>query len=280
MGRSGRVFGTTASDKLGSTVKRSPRTRSSTASTAAKPSAPGLSKQQCLSQLTCSDAHERALRRAGCSRIAGVDEVGRGALFGPVVAAAVILPEDCSALAAMGLRDSKQLSAAAREALDAVIRDCAVAYAIAEVDAVMIDTVNIYQATRIAMLRAVRQLAPAPDHLLLDAMLIDHPCAQTKLIYGDAISLSIAAASVIAKVYRDGLMTALDREHPQYGLAAHKGYGTPTHRRAIMEHGPTALHRFSFAPVSSFHAHRAVMRPDVQASIVVEQHALVEEPAE
>lgn len=209
----------------------------------------------------------------GRSRVAGVDEVGRGALFGPVVAAAVILPEDCSTLAAMGLRDSKQLTAAARETLNAVIRDCAVAYAIAEVDAATIDAVNIYQATRMAMLQAVRQLSPAPDHLLLDAMLIDYTCPQTKLIYGDAISLSIAAASVIAKVHRDGLMIALDQEHPQYGLAAHKGYGTPIHRRAIMEHGPTPLHRFSFAPVSSFHALRLVMRPRLQASIFMEEPA-------
>jgi ribonuclease HII len=255
-------------------VNRSSRTRLVTTASNAKQNARVGSKQQRLRQLTCSDTHEQALRMSGCTRIAGVDEVGRGALFGPVVAAAVILPEDCSALAAMGLRDSKQLTATAREALDAVIRACAVAYAVAEVDAVTIDTVNIYQATRLAMLRAVRQLSPAPDHLLLDAMLIDHPCAQTKLIYGDAISLSIAAASVIAKVYRDALMTTLHHEHPQYGLAAHKGYGTPSHRRAILEHGPTPLHRFSFAPVSSFHADRAVMRPNAQVSIFVEEPAL------
>lgn len=265
-------FVTMAFDRLGVTVKRSPRTRSDTATAAVKAGVRSASKQQRLKQLVCSDAHERALRHAGCSRIAGVDEVGRGALFGPVVAAAVILPEDCSALAAMGLRDSKQLTAAAREALDAVIRDCAIAYAIAEVDATTIDAVNIYQATRMAMLRAVRELSPAPDHLLLDAMLIDHPCTQTKLIYGDAISLSIAAASVIAKVHRDRLMTELDSEHPQYGLAEHKGYGTPTHRRAILQHGPTSLHRFSFAPVSSFHALRLVMRPGLKASISVEEH--------
>jgi ribonuclease HII len=99
------------------------------------------------------------------------------------------------------------------------------------------------------MLLAVQQLAPAPDHLILDAMLIDHPCAQTKLYYGDALCLSIAAASVVAKVYRDALMRELDQQHPQYGLASHKGYATPEHRKALTEHGPCPLHRRSFGPV-------------------------------
>jgi ribonuclease HII len=181
--------------------------------------------------------------------IAGVDEVGRGALFGPVVAAAVILPECLDSLASAGLRDSKQLIREQREELDQHIRSMAIALCIAEIDAETIDRVNIYQATRMAMLAAVLGLATEPDHLLIDAMRIDHPCRQTKLIYGDSLSLSIAAASVVAKVHRDALMRQLDTLHPGYGLASHKGYGTPEHRRALAEFGPSTLHRRSFAPV-------------------------------
>jgi ribonuclease HII len=125
----------------------------------------------------------------------------------------------------------------------------ALACCIAEVDADTIDRINIYQASRMAMLQAVQGLAVTPDHLLIDAMRLDHPCPQTKLIYGDALSLSIAAASVVAKVHRDALMRQLDELHPGYGLASHKGYGTPEHRRALAEHGPSVLHRRTFAPV-------------------------------
>jgi ribonuclease HII len=202
-----------------------------------------------LKQLICSDAPEQALRYHGFQRIAGVDEVGRGALFGPVVAAAVILPECLDELAEAGLKDSKQLLREQREELDLKIRRMALAVSVAEVDAATIDRVNIYQASRIAMLEAVLGLTLIPDHLLIDAMRLDHPCRQTKLIYGDALSLSIAAASVIAKVHRDALMRELDTVHPGYGLASHKGYGTPEHRRALVEIGPCALHRRSFAPV-------------------------------
>lgn len=206
-------------------------------------------KQQMLRQLICSDAPEQALRYYGFQRIAGVDEVGRGALFGPVVAAAVILPECLDELAEAGLKDSKQLLREQREELDLKIRAMALSISVAEVDAATIDRVNIYQASRIAMLEAVLGLAISPDHLLIDAMRIDHPCRQTKLIYGDALSLSIAAASVIAKVHRDALMRELDAVHPGYGLASHKGYATPEHRRALTEIGPCPLHRRSFAPV-------------------------------
>lgn len=125
----------------------------------------------------------------------------------------------------------------------------ALAVCVAEIDAATIDRVNIYQATRMAMLAAVVGLSVAPDHLLIDAMRLDHPCKQTKLIYGDALSLSIAAASVIAKVHRDALMREMDVTHPEYGLASHKGYGTPEHRRALVEFGPSPLHRRTFAPV-------------------------------
>jgi ribonuclease HII len=206
-------------------------------------------KQQMLKQLVCSDAPEQALRYHGFRTIAGVDEVGRGALFGPVVAAAVILPERMKGLARAGLKDSKQLTREQREKLDRRIRKMALAVSVAEVDAETIDRVNIYQATRMAMLAAVLGLTVVPDHLLIDAMRLDHPCRQTKLIYGDALSLSIAAASVVAKVHRDALMRQLDAVHPGYGLASHKGYGTPKHRRALVEIGPCALHRRSFAPV-------------------------------
>ena len=209
---------------------------------------PATAKQRMLKQLICSDAPEQALRHRGFRLIAGIDEVGRGALFGPVVAAAVILPEDCAHLAPAGLKDSKQMPREDRESMDVEIRTIALAFAIAEVDAATIDRINIYQATRVAMLTAVQSLTLAPDHLLIDAMRLDHPCAQTRLIYGDSLSLSIAAASVIAKVHRDALMRTLDLEHPQYGLASHKGYATPEHRRALLAHGPTPLHRLSFAP--------------------------------
>jgi ribonuclease HII len=125
----------------------------------------------------------------------------------------------------------------------------ALAFSIAAVDAETIDRINIYQASRLAMRLAVEQLTVLPDHLIIDALRIDYPCAQTKLFYGDALSLSIAAASVVAKVYRDAMLRDFDAQFPQYGLAQHKGYGTPEHRRALKEHGPCPLHRRSFAPV-------------------------------
>ncbi len=208
-------------------------------------------KLRMLRALCCDASYEQAAREGGARAIAGVDEVGRGALFGPVVAAAVILPEGChaEALQAAGLRDSKQLEAAERERLAAMVRGCAVAVAIAEIDAATIDRVNIYQATKLAMLRAVEELAPAPDHLLIDALRIAHPCAQTSIVYGDSRSLSIAAASVVAKVYRDARMCALHQEFPVYGLHEHKGYSTPEHQRALLRHGPSRLHRQSFRPV-------------------------------
>jgi ribonuclease HII len=208
-------------------------------------------KQRMLKQLICTDAPEQALRYCGYKQIAGVDEVGRGALFGPVVAAAVILPERMAGLARAGLKDSKQMTREDRERLDKRIRKIALAVSVAEVDARTIDLVNIYQATRQAMLMAVTMLGVEPDHLLIDAMRVDHVCPQTKLFYGDALSLSIAAASVVAKVHRDQRMREMDLLHPEYGLASHKGYATPEHRRALKLHGPCALHRKTFAPVAA-----------------------------
>ena len=225
-----------------------------------------------LKLLICSDAPEQALRYRGFRSIAGVDEVGRGALFGPVVAAAVILPERLGPLARAGLKDSKQLTREQREKLDRRIRRTALACSIAEVDAETIDRVNIYQATRIAMLAAVHGLALAPDHLLIDAMRLDHPCAQTRLFYGDALSLSIAAASVVAKVHRDRLMRELDAQHPGYGLASHKGYGTPEHRRSLAALGPCALHRRSFAPV------RALIQGELEVTGLLFDHAQLDDP--
>ncbi len=208
-------------------------------------------KLRMLRSLLCDESFERAAREEGAQRVAGIDEVGRGALFGPVVAAAVILPQDCNreALQAAGLRDSKQLEPEDRERLAHLVRGCAVAVAIQEVDAATIDRINIYQATKLAMLRAVEGLAPAPDHLLIDALKLNHPCRQTSIVYGDARSLSIAAASVVAKVYRDARMCALHQEFPAYGLHEHKGYSTPEHQRALLRHGPSRLHRRSFRPV-------------------------------
>jgi ribonuclease HII len=229
-------------------------------------------KQRMLKLLVCSDAPEQALRYRGFRAIAGVDEVGRGALFGPVVAAAVILPERLGGLARAGLKDSKQLTREQREKLDRRIRRCALAVSVAEVDAETIDRVNIYQATRIAMLAAVQGLGLAPDHLLIDAMRLDHSCAQTRLFYGDALSLSIAAASVIAKVHRDRLMRELDVQHPGYGLASHKGYGTPEHRRQLRELGPCPLHRRTFAPV------RAVITGEPEVPELLFDDALLDEP--
>ena len=208
-------------------------------------------KLKMLKMLVCSDAPEQALRYRGYRLIAGVDEVGRGALYGPVVAAAVILPQRMAGLARAGLKDSKQLDQKDRERLDRQIRKSAVAVAVAEIDAATIDRINIYQASRIAMEMAVSRLSVSPDHLLMDAMRVDHPCPQTKLLYGDALCLSIAAASVVAKVYRDALMRELHDLHPQYGLASHKGYGTPEHRKALAEYGPSLLHRRSFGPVKA-----------------------------
>jgi ribonuclease HII len=204
-------------------------------------------KMRMLRSLACGNKYEKLARAQGAALIAGVDEVGRGALFGPVVAAAVILPQDTRI---RGLRDSKQLLPEDRERLARIVEARAIAVAIEEVDAETIDRVNIYQASRMAMTAAVMRLAPQPDHLLIDALLLDLPHAQTSIIYGDSLSISIAAASVVAKVYRDRRMCELDREYPGYGLASHKGYATPEHRAALKNLGPCPLHRKSFAPVA------------------------------
>ncbi|MGD0732468.1 MAG: ribonuclease HII [Terracidiphilus sp.] len=196
----------------------------------------------------CGFALENAARRTGALRIAGLDEVGRGPLFGPVVAAAVILPKGCRF---DGLTDSKQLTEKKRDQLEPEIRLNAIAWAIAAVDAETIDRINIRQASLLAMRLAVQQLALSPDFLLIDGRdTIDWPCPQQAVIQGDARSLSIAAASVLAKVYRDRMLVELDSHFPGYGLASHKGYCCPQHIDALARLGPTPLHRKSYQPVA------------------------------
>lgn len=194
----------------------------------------------------CSARFERDARQHGWMRIAGVDEAGRGSLFGPVVAAAVILNPRRRIV---GLDDSKKLQPERRGELAPRIQEHALAWAIAEIDASRIDAWNIYQASRQAMMAAISRLRPLPDYLLLDAMEVDLPIEQKSLIHGDARSVSIAAASILAKVERDRRMTEFDALYPQYGLAQNKGYSTPDHLEALRLFGPTPLHRFSYAPV-------------------------------
>ena len=196
----------------------------------------------------CGWTLEEAARGRGALRIAGLDEVGRGPLFGPVVAAAVVL---ASGFQFDGLTDSKKLSEKRRNKLDLEIRANAIAFAIAEVDAEAIDRINIRQASLLAMRRAVEQLALSPDFLLIDGRdTIDWECPQRAVIRGDAMSFSIAAASVLAKVHRDRLLVKLDGEFPGYGLAKHKGYCCPAHLAALARLGPTPLHRKSYRPVA------------------------------
>jgi ribonuclease HII len=193
-------------------------------------------------------ALRRRLFRSGARLVAGVDEVGMGPLAGPVVAAAVVLPPR---VVLPGLDDSKRLAPETRERLAAAIRAQALALALGEVWPEEIDRRNIYRAGLEAMRRAVLALPLVPDHVLVDARTIpDIAPAQTPLVGGDARDGSIAAASVVAKVYRDGIMVRLDAEFPGYGFAEHKGYATASHRRALRLRGPTPMHRRSFASVS------------------------------
>ncbi len=215
------------------------------------PMSAGAAKMRLLKGLKCTQKFEKRAWAAGAKLVAGVDEVGRGCLFGPVVAAAVILEPGHRI---RGLRDSKLIAEETREALAVKIRAHAVAIAIASVDVETIDRINIYHASRMAMLQAVAQLEPLPDHLLVDAMVIDFPSAeermaQTKIIHGDALSVSIAAASIIAKVERDRMMREIAPQYPHYDLASNKGYSAPKHLAALREIGPSPLHRMSFAPV-------------------------------
>jgi ribonuclease HII len=207
---------------------------------------PSATKLRLLKRLRCTLKYEKIAWVSGATLVAGVDEVGRGSLFGPVVAAAVVL-DPCYRI--RGLRDSKLLPAERREVLAVRIREHAVCWAIAAVDAARIDQINIYHASRLAMHEAVALLNPGADYLLIDAMRLDCEVPQQPIIHGDALSASIAAASIIAKVERDRMMCEWDAVFPAYGLRSNKGYSAPKHLAALREHGPSPLHRQSFAPV-------------------------------
>ncbi len=195
---------------------------------------------------------EMALYAEGYRHIAGLDEAGRGSWAGPVVAGAVILPIDQPELsqALKGVRDSKQLTPRQRERLYPIIESAALAVGVGIVPPEKIDEVGIVPATRQAMELAIAQLNPLPDFLLIDYLkLPELPIPQKGITSGDALSLSIAAASIVAKVSRDRLMVELDARYPGYGFARHKGYGTPQHRESLFRLGPSPVHRLSYAPM-------------------------------
>lgn len=205
--------------------------------------------------MTIGIQEEQQLWRKGAQIVAGVDEVGRGCWAGPVVAAAVSFPthllNDPVALA--GINDSKTLSAEARQAMAQQIRQLASGIGLGVVSAHLIDLFGIAEATKWAMMHAVLSLPNLPDGLVIDwVKLPELPLLQRSLPKGDAISISVAAASIIAKVYRDNLMHEYDQRDPRYGWAAHKGYGTAQHQRALAAHGPSLLHRRSFKPLAAF----------------------------
>ena len=192
--------------------------------------------------------YEKQAQLEGFRFIAGLDEVGRGCLAGPVVAAACIL--DLSKPIPAGIDDSKKLTAAKRDSIAAELKQITVAYAIGEATAAEIDEINILEATKLAMMRALEKLEPQADFLLIDALNIKQcPLPQKAIIKGDMISSSIAAASILAKTYRDALMVAHHEEFPEYGFAGHKGYGAATHLAALRTYGHCHLHRISFRGV-------------------------------
>ena len=193
-------------------------------------------------------AYEKELYTQGIQLIAGVDEVGRGPLAGPVVAAAVILPKACKI---PGLNDSKKIPKSKHKEIYEAVLQNAIAIGIGVKDNQVIDQVNIYEATKLAMMEAIGQLEPKPQHLLIDAMRLDLPIAQTSIIKGDANSLSIAAASIVAKVTRDQMMEEFDKEYPGYDFAQNAGYGTANHLAGLDKLGVTPIHRHSFEPVKS-----------------------------
>ena len=193
-------------------------------------------------------AYEKELYAQGIQLIAGVDEVGRGPLAGPVVAAAVILPENCKI---PGLNDSKKIPKSKHQAIYQAVLDQALSVGIGVKDNQVIDQVNIYEATKLAMLEAIQELDQQPQHLLIDAMKLDLPISQTSIIKGDANSLSIAAASIVAKVTRDQMMVAYDQEYPGYDFGQNAGYGTTKHLEGLEKYGVTPIHRRSFEPIKS-----------------------------
>lgn len=193
-------------------------------------------------------SYEKELYRQGVTLIAGVDEVGRGPLAGPVVAAAVILPKNCKI---KGLNDSKKIPKKKHLEIYQAVQDQALAISIGIIDNHIIDQVNIYEATKLAMKEAISQLSPQPEHLLIDAMKLELPISQTSIIKGDANSLSIATASIVAKVTRDNIMKDYDDQYPGYDFRANAGYGTAKHLEGLEKLGVTPIHRTSFEPVKS-----------------------------
>ncbi|HFI0724603.1 TPA: ribonuclease HII [Streptococcus suis] len=193
-------------------------------------------------------SYEKALYENGVELIAGIDEVGRGPLAGPVVAATVILPKGCKI---RYLNDSKKIPKSKHEAIYQEVMDRAVAVGIGIKDAAVIDQVNIYEATKLAMLEALGQLSQEPEHLLIDAMKLDTSIPQTSIIKGDANSLSIAAASIVAKVTRDKMMADYAKEFSGYGFAKNAGYGTAEHLEGLNKLGITPIHRKTFEPIKS-----------------------------
>ena len=193
-------------------------------------------------------AYEKECYAREIELIAGVDEVGRGPLAGPVVAAAVILPKACKI---PGLNDSKKIPKSKHKEIYEAVLQNAIAIGIGAKDNQVIDQVNIYEATKLAMMEAIGQLEPQPQHLLIDAMKLDLPISQTSIIKGDANSLSIAAASIVAKVTRDQMMEEFDKEYPGYDFAKNAGYGTANHLAGLDQLGVTPIHRRSFEPVKS-----------------------------
>ena len=232
------------------------RAKSTRTSSEGKTVSKATLKLRLLKRLKCTLKYEKLAWASGARIVAGVDEVGRGSLFGPVVAAAVVLDPGYRI---RGLRDSKLLDREMREKLAPRIREHALAWAIAAVDVATIDQINIYWASRRAMEEAVDRLSLRPDHLLIDAMRINYDCQQMPIVHGDALSASIAAASIIAKVERDAMISAWDPVFPDYGLASNKGYSTPKHLKMLRERGPTPLHRLSFAPVWTSSAPQEVL---------------------
>lgn len=207
--------------------------------------------QKCLEEderLEGMLAYEKELYGQGIQLIAGVDEVGRGPLAGPVVAAAVILPKGCKI---SGLNDSKKIPKSKHKEIYEAVLEHAIAVGIGVKDNQVIDQVNIYEATKLAMIEAIGQLDPQPQHLLIDAMKLDLPISQTSIIKGDANSLSIAAASIVAKVTRDQMMETYDQEYPGYDFAQNAGYGTAKHLAGLQKLGITPIHRRSFEPIKS-----------------------------
>jgi ribonuclease HII len=209
---------------------------------------PKMSKDTFLRSLVCGLDHEETAYGMGATRIAGIDECGVGSWVGPVTAGIVILEKGAMI---EGLRDSKLISPKKRIRLAEEIKAKAVGWSVVHVSASEIDRSNVRVASQMAMYEAIHLISPSPDFLLIDAVAVDIPISQWSIVHGDAVSASIAAASIIAKVARDALMVELDLEYPGFNFDVHKGYGTKAHMEALLRLGPTPQHRMSFAPLKN-----------------------------